>query len=164
MKTLSLTQKRLKEVVRYDRRTGLFHWKVSTGKAKRGGVAGHTDSAGYTKVSIDGVKHFAHRLAWLYVYGEWPAQNIDHKDLCRSNNRISNLRDVGQSLNGLNGPLRCNNSSGYTGVSYDPRRGEWVAYVNRARRKKHLGAYKNLLEAVAARRNALAQIFESVNP
>lgn len=160
MRTLSLTQKRLKEVVRYNKQTGLFYWKVSVGKAKRGEVAGHTDSAGYTKVSIDGVKYFAHRLVWLYVYGAWPTQNIDHKDLCRSNNRLSNLRDVGQSLNGLNGPLRCNNSSGYTGVSYDARRGEWVAYVNRARRKKHLGAYKNLAEAVAARRSALAQIFQ----
>ena len=160
MKTLSLTQRRLKEVVRYNKQTGLFYWRVSTGKAKRGEVAGHTDSVGYTKVSIDGVKYFAHRLVWLYVYGAWPTQNIDHKDLCRSNNRLSNLRDVGQSINGLNGPLRRNNSSGYTGVSYDARRHEWVAYVNRARRKKHLGAYKNLAEAVAARRSALAQIFQ----
>lgn len=164
MKTLSLNQRRLKEVVWYNKQTGFFYWRVSTGKAKRGNVAGHTDSAGYTKVSIDGVKYFAHRLVWLYVYGVWPTQNIDHKDLCRSNNRLSNLRDVGQSLNGLNGPLRCNNSSGYTGVSYDARRGEWVAYVNRARRKKHLGAYKNLIDAVAARRSALAQIFSPENP
>lgn len=160
MRTLSLTQKRLKEVVRYNKQTGLFYWKVSTGKAKRGEVAGHTDSKGYTKVSIDGVKYFAHRLAWFYVYGTWPTQNIDHKDLCRNNNRLSNLRDVGQSINGLNGPLRRNNSSGYTGVSYDARRRTWVAYVHRAHHKKHLGAYKNLAEAVEARRSALTQIFQ----
>lgn len=161
MKTSTLTQKRLKEVVQYDRRLGLFYWRISTGKASRGSVAGHTDSAGYTKISIDGVKYFAHRLVWLYVYGAWPLQNIDHIDLCRSNNKLSNLRDVGQSMNGLNGPVRRNNSSGYTGVSYDTRRQNWVAYVNQGRRKKHLGAYKTLTDAALARCAAISQIFSS---
>ena len=159
MKTNVLTQKRLKEVVQYDRRSGLFYWRVSVGKASRGSVAGHTDTMGYTKISIDGVKYFAHRLAWLYVHGAWPTQNIDHIDLCRSNNKISNLRDVGQSINGLNGPLRRNNSSGYTGVSYDARRKNWVAYVHQDRRKKHIGAYKTPADAAAARRVVLAEIF-----
>lgn len=161
MKTSALTQKRLKEVVRYDRQSGLFYWRVSTGKVSRGAVAGHTDSNGYTKLSIDGVKYFAHRLAWLYVYGQWPRQNIDHIDRRRNNNRLSNLRDVGQSMNGLNGPVRRNNSSGYTGVSYDSRRQNWVAYVNRGPHKKHLGAYKTLTDAALARHAALAQIFSS---
>ena len=161
MKTSELTRQRLKEVVQYDRKTGLFYWRVSTGKASRGSVAGHTDSSGYTKISIDGVKYFAHRLAWFYVYGKWPTKNIDHKDLCRNNNKLSNLRDIGQSLNGLNGPLRKNNSSGYTGVSYDARRGKWVAYINRNYRKKHLGNFENLRQAVAARKFAFAAHFQS---
>lgn len=156
MKKVALTQKRLKEVVKYDCKTGLFYWRLSTGKASRGAVAGHTDKVGYTKISIDGVKYFAHRLAWFYVHGKWPTQNIDHKDRCRSNNRIANLRDVGQSLNGLNGPLRKNNSSGCTGVSYDARRKNWVAYINKNYRKKHLGAFANRQQAVAARNAALA--------
>jgi hypothetical protein len=163
MRTNTLTQKRLKEVVKYDRRAGLFYWRITVGKAVRGAVAGHTDSRGYTKLSIDGVKYFAHRLAWLYVRGEWPLQNIDHKDLCRNNNKFLNLRDVGQSMNGLNGPIRCNNSSGYTGVSYDTRRKNWVAYVHRGRRKKHLGAYKTLTEAAIARRVAINEIFNSTS-
>lgn len=156
---MSLTQERLKEVVRYDRRTGGFYWKVSTGKASRGAVAGHTDSAGYTKISIDGRKYFAHRLAWFYVWGKWPEKNIDHKDLCRSNNKLSNLRDVCQSLNGLNGPRRKNNSSGYTGVSYDTRRGYWVAYINQGFRKKHLGSFKDPRDAAKARAAAHKFIF-----
>ncbi len=162
MKTSALTQKRLKEVVQYDRRLGLFYWRVSTGKASRGSVAGHTDTNGYTKISIDGVKYFAHRLVWLYVHGVWPTKNIDHKDLCRSNNKLSNLRDIGQSENGLNGPIRRNNSSGYTGVSYDKRRQRWIAYVHRGWRKKHIGSFKTLAEAATARRVAVAQIFQTI--
>jgi hypothetical protein len=156
---MSLTHTRLKEVVRYDRRSGLFHWKVSTGKVARGAVAGHTDSSGYTKISIDGVKYFAHRLAWFYRYKTWPTRNIDHIDRCRSNNKLSNLRDVGQSMNGLNGPLRSNNRSGYTGVSFDPRRKVWVAYVTQARRKKHLGTYAAPKEAAVARAAYVSKIF-----
>lgn len=162
MKTI-LSYKRLCEVVAYDKKSGDFYWKVSIGKAKRGNVAGHTDSNGYTKISIDGVKYFAHRLAWFYVRKEWPKRNIDHIDRCRSNNKFSNLRDVGQSLNGLNGSLRKNNRSGYTGVSYDPRRDQWVAYINQGRRKKHVGAFKDKKLAVLARSKAIMQIFGSAN-
>jgi len=157
--TSSLTYKRMREVVRYDRQSGLFYWKVSVGKAKRNEVAGHTDSSGYTKISIDGVKYFAHRLAWFYCFKVWPQKNIDHVDRCRSNNRIKNLRDVGQSLNGLNGSLRRNNSSGHTGVSYDPRRDTWVAYVNKDGRKKHLGAYGSPKIAAQARADVVSAFF-----
>ena len=157
--TSSLTYKRMREVVRYDRQSGLFYWKVSVGKAKRNEVAGHTDSSGYTKISVDGVKYFAHRLAWFYCFKVWPQKNIDHVDRCRSNNRIKNLRDVGQSLNGLNGSLRRNNSSGHTGVSYDPRRDTWVAYVNKDGRKKHLGAYGSPKIAAQARADVVAAFF-----
>jgi hypothetical protein len=161
MRTLTLDKKRLKEVVRYDKKTGLFYWKVSTGKASRGGIAGHTDSHGYTKISIDGIKYFAHRLAWFYVHGVWPLQNIDHIDRCKSNNKLSNLRDVSQSLNGLNGPLRVNNRSGYTGVSYDPRRRNWVAYVTRGRQKKHLGTFETCHQAGAARAEYVTTAFSN---
>ena len=156
----TLTHKRLREVLKYDRRNGNFYWKVSTGKAKRGEVAGHTDSLGYTKISLDGVKYFAHRLAWFYCHQKWPDQNIDHIDRCRSNNRLINLRDVGQIINGLNGPLRRNNSSGYTGVSYDRRRGAWVAYINFGRRKKHLGQFADLNLAAKARESALQNLIQ----
>jgi len=153
--TDTLTYRRLREVVRYDRRSGNFYWKVSTGKAKRNNIAGHTDSNGYTKISIDGVKYFAHRLAWFYCYREWPVNNIDHIDRCRSNNILKNLRDVNQAINGLNGPIRSNNSSGYTGVSYDNRRRTWVAYINFGRRKKHIGSFKDINLAAKARSLAL---------
>lgn len=160
MNTTKLTQKRLKEVVRYDRRTGNFYWKVSTGKAKRGELSGHTDTNGYTKISIDGVKYFAHRLAWLYCFGVWPVANIDHIDRCRSNNKLKNLRDVSQAINGLNGPIRKNNRSGYTGVSYDARRSNWVAYITRSRRKKHLGAFDTCAQAAKARAAAISTVFD----
>ncbi|MDD0156969.1 HNH endonuclease signature motif containing protein, partial [Shigella flexneri] len=77
-------------------------WKKKlSARGAVGKVAG-TISYGYNAINIDGVRYFAHRLAWLYVYGEWPKQEIDHIDRNRRNNAISNLRDVSRVVNALN--------------------------------------------------------------
>lgn len=153
---MTLTHKRLRELLLYDPQTGAFTWRKDRvrGKHTGGGAAGHIDASGYCKISIDGRRYYAHRLAWFYYYASWPSKNIDHIDRCRNNNRIANLRDVGQSENSLNGSLRRNNASGCTGVSYDSRRKSWVAYITVAGKKKHLGAYTSLALACEARRQA----------
>lgn len=153
---MTLTHERLRQLLLYDPLTGIFTWRKEKVKGKHtgGSNAGHADARGYCKISLDGQKYYAHRLAWFYHYARWPTKNIDHIDRCRNNNRISNLRDVGQSKNALNGPLRRNNASGFTGVSYDERRKTWVAYITVAGKKKHLGAYMSLALASEARKQA----------
>lgn len=88
-----LTADRLREVLSYDATTGLFQWekppKVHPGL--KAYVAGGI-SSGYVAIKIDGRKHKAHRLAWLYVHGEWPAGDIDHINGCPLDNRLINLR------------------------------------------------------------------------
>ena len=159
---MTLTHERLCEMLDYDPQTGVFHWRQNVGKNKykRGDVAGHQDASGYVKIGLDGVRYYAHRLAWFCVFKQWPRNNIDHVDRCRSNNRILNLRDVGQTVNGLNGPVRRNNSSGYNGVTFDPRRGHWTAYITVARKRRYLGAFADIHAAKAARQAAEASIMD----
>lgn len=70
----------------------------------------------------------AHRLAWLYVHGEWPSKHLDHLNGNRTDNRIENLRQVSVAENAENTrrPHR-DNKSGYLGVC--KKRGKWLAVI-----------------------------------
>jgi hypothetical protein len=94
-----VTVNRLKELLDYDMDTGIFTWKVSRKRlAAIGSIAGATNGSGYRQISIDGTVYLSHRLAWLYCFEEWP-KLVDHINRDRTDNRISNLREVTQSLN-----------------------------------------------------------------
>lgn len=129
-----ITQDILKSILRYDAKTGIFTWIDYAGKERPGSVAG-TRSAhtGYTVITIKGGKFQAHRLAWLYVYGALPANDmdIDHRNRDRKDNRIRNLRIVTKAQNRQNvmKPQR-NGSSGIRGVSKRPNAKRWRARVN----------------------------------
>lgn len=91
----------LKEIISYDPASGGFLWKVSRSKkVKVGARIGSWDLYGYQTVRIDGRSYKLHRLAWLYMTGEWPVGDVDHINGVRHDNRFSNLRDVprGQNL------------------------------------------------------------------
>jgi hypothetical protein len=104
----------------YNPETGVFV-RVIGGigpNARAGSIAGSNDSKGYRKITFMQEFHRAHRLAWLYVYGEWPKHEIDHINGIRSDNRISNLRDIPRARNAENTRTpRKNNKSGLLGVS-----------------------------------------------
>jgi hypothetical protein len=144
----------MREILEYNPETGVFVWLRTKSKARTGEEAGFIDVHGYRRISINGVKHYAHRLAWWFVYKEWPSHVIDHINRVRTDNRISNLRAVTQKENGLNCNLSKNNSSGATGVSFDKRRLKWQAYIHRAGKKISLGSYENIGNAKRARKVA----------
>lgn len=84
----------------YDPETGFFFWRNSgIGGVTAGQRAGATNNRGYRVVRIAGKQFLEHRLAWLVFYGCWPSGVIDHIDGVKTNNRISNLRDVSQQQN-----------------------------------------------------------------
>lgn len=143
-----LTQERLKEVLDYNSETGLFFWKRKINKIPNGKPAGANQNRGYIQLMIDSHNYLAHRLAWLYVHGKWPKNQIDHINRDKKDNRILNLRDVSNSTNQLNIGLRSHNSSGVTGVvkSAKPHR-PWAAQINRNNKKIFLGYFQTIEEA-----------------
>ena len=145
-----LTVDRLKAVLNYDPERGLFTWRHSRiGRGCRAGAtAGRPNERGYLRLGIDGVRYKAHQLAWLYMTGEWPELQIDHRNNDKSDNRWSNLRLATGSQNQANRGLQRNNTSGFKGVS--ARRGKFAAYIKRDGKKHTLGSFDTAEEAHAA--------------
>jgi len=95
--------------------------------------------------------YLAHRLAWFYVYGEFPTM-IDHIDGNRTNNKISNLRQVSSKENQCNLTIAANNTSGITGVSFSKERSKWEAKIQIDGKTIHLGRYLDKEDAILARK------------
>jgi hypothetical protein len=156
------TQERLKQLFDYDEGTGNLLWKMrpvsdfkNEAESKRwntrfaGKVAGHL-SGGYRLIRTDGRQYKAHRLIWLFHFGEIPKGcELDHINCVRSDNRFSNLRLATRTQNQQNIPTQANNSSGYKGISFDKKCGKWRAQIRCNGKNKHLG-YFSTREAGAA--------------
>lgn len=150
-----LTQERLKEVARYCPDTGIFTWKVThSNNAKVGSECGYLNTLGYRAMVIHGERHLAHRLSWLYMAGSFPANNIDHINQKRNDNRWENLRDVTQRENIRNSTLRSDNTSGFTGVCWNKRKSKWAAQIQVDGKNKNLGLFSDINDAIAARKAA----------
>lgn len=116
-----MNQHQLKQILDYNPDTGVFTWKISLSKnVPIGQIAGYRRPDGYIQVGILGKSWLAHRLAWLWVYGEFPSLDVDHIDGDPSNNKIENLRVV-PHINNQQNQRRAskNNKSGFLGVSKD---------------------------------------------
>lgn len=141
-----LTQERLKELLDYDPETGVFTWKSRIRGIRIGQVAG-SNVKGYRQIQIDKERHYSHRLAWLYIYGCWPLNELDHINRIKEDNRIANLREVTRQENCWNiGKLKTN-SSGYTGVNLHKQYGKWRANIRIQGKYKHLGYFNTPEEA-----------------
>lgn len=93
---------RFKGFLSYDPASGNIVFTDNRfGATKVGQVAGHVDG-GYVRFYHRGRQYFAHRVAWALHYGKWPEHTIDHINRIKTDNRISNLRDVPQSVNNTN--------------------------------------------------------------
>ncbi len=145
---MPLTQARLREVIQYNPYRGIFYWLNPPARCMQpGDEAGFIDYTGYRYIKIDKVKYSAHRLAWLYVYGEFPKEQIDHKNNVRSDNRLSNLRLATHSQNMMNQPARKNNTSGVKGVDWDKTCNKWRARCQVNGKRKSVGWFDSLEEA-----------------
>ncbi len=142
-----LTHERLLELLTYDKLTGHFTWNVIRGPARAGSRAGTLHHLGYIRIDIDGKKYMASRLAWLYVTGKWPSDNIDHINRKRDDNRYVNLRLATGSQNQGNVGLRKNNTSGFPGVCWYKRKKKYRVQMWENGKRKSLGYFSTAEEA-----------------
>lgn len=147
-----ITQARLRELFHYDEQTGDFTWKKSRGAVRAGDIAGCDNGIGYRSIGVDMAKHYSHRLAWIYVYGEIRTQVIDHINGDGCDNRISNLRAISQSENCKNRRINKTGKSGFLGVAREY--GRWRALIYIDKKPKILGRFDRLSDAVKARVDA----------
>jgi hypothetical protein len=151
-----LTADQVREMLSYNPRTGIFHWKVSAGRAKTGKSAGGSDPRGRHRVRIDGQLYPATRLAWLYVTGRWPKHEITCINGDRSDIRWINLRETTSSQRRAFTPAR--SKLGVKGV-WITKHGKYVAEIRIAGQKKYLGSFDTLQEANAAYARAAKDAF-----
>lgn len=144
--------------IEYCPDTGAFTWKATNRRGFVGKPAGcFCVRDGYIRIRIGGKLELAHRLAWNMTYPGNPltdAEQIDHINHIRTDNRICNLRKVTNTENSRNSSIGRNNTSGALGVWLDKRRNKWIAEIKVDRKKIHLGQFSELSDAVKARKSA----------
>lgn len=129
----------LKQWLRYDLVTGEWYWLVNKGmRAREGQQAGSFDDKGYLIIKLEGRRYRAHRLAWLYVKGIWPVQDIDHRDGNPANCRWLNLRLATAGQNRANS--KPTSRAGLKGVQRKGNR--WQARIRTQGKLRYLGTFE----------------------
>jgi hypothetical protein len=158
-----LTQQALKEIITYDHETGIFRWiNMRRGWADLSGKkAGYKEVKGYIVIQINEFQYKAHRLAWLYFYGAWPSNQIDHINGDKTNNQICNLREATTIENCRNTGAKSTNTSGFKGVFYIKQRAKrpWQASVCIKGKMIYLGSFSTAEEASLAYEAAAKERF-----
>jgi hypothetical protein len=151
----------LRQRLRYEPETGKLFWLDYEGMPKNwrtrwAGKEAFTahSNYGYLWGRIDYHRFKAHRVAWALHFGEWPADQIDHINGVKDDNRIDNLRAVTNQENSRNASLSKANKSGTAGVFWHNPRRKWLAHIGVNGRYLHLGCYNTIEEAIAARKEA----------
>lgn len=162
-----LLASRIRKLFNYDHETGQLIWRDRelaefqstqswrTWNSRYSGKAAgsYTERLNCIVLGINGKSYKAHRVVWIWHYGEWPRQQIDHINGDGRDNRIENLRDVSCSENHKNMPVNQNSRSGIIGVRLH-KDGAWVAEIKVGEKYVHLGSYSDIRLAAAARKAA----------
>jgi hypothetical protein len=157
-----LTADELRQRLDYDPKSGLFWWKERPGNnwwnsTFAGGPAGWLSGRGYIYINVHRRSYRAHRLAWLWMTGEWPTEEIDHIDGDPLNNTWKNLRQATRNENSRNRHVQANNiTTGIRGITYSSRRSQWIVRVM-ADKHSHFGGWFNDLESAKLARNTLVR-------
>jgi len=160
----------------YDPETGVMIWKARAtdmfedGKhsavhncakwnAKFAGKVAGTLTGGYWIITIFHHHFRRGRLAWAWMMGAFPKEEVDHEDVCPLNDKFKNLREATSTQNKGNQRIPRHNSSGAKGISWDKKNNKWEANIHIANKKKHLGRFYDFNDAVSAYNNAAEKHF-----
>lgn len=149
-----LTAKRLREVLWYSPEIGIFLWRAPTSnRVKVGKMAGRLSKKdGYIRISLEGKSYLAHRLAFLYMTGDWPSGEVDHRYWRPDDNRWKHIRDVTHSLNQAHKKTANRTSkSGVLCIHWDSVNQKWRLQT-RIEKKVVGGRFSRLSDAKAAYR------------
>lgn len=162
-----LTHCQLVEALSYDAETGVFTWRerplIAFADEHHGRIwnirfagkpAGAVGVAGYVYISLGKFRYRAHRLAWLYVHGEWPKGEIDHANHDRADNRLANLEAATPTQNRRNQTIRKSNRFGITGVTWCENDQVWKPNITVNYRMINLGRERDFFEACCIRKSA----------
>jgi len=150
-----------------DVETGVIRWKIRPQhhfKTPReckgfntqfaGKTCGSLGARGYLQCRITvGGKcklFYAHRIVWALHCGSWPANQVDHINGDRTDNRPCNLREATQAQNSRNRPGSPDSLTGVKGVDLDRRRGKFRARITTSGKEHWLGRFNTVEEAEAA--------------
>lgn len=143
-----ITQELLQEMFSYDPENGSLLFKTHLARKRKRQIAGYPHKKGYLTVSIEGKKFLLHRLVWMFHYGAFPKQQIDHINGIKTDNRIENLREANDSENQQNQKKPpASNTSGFLGVTKYKKRDNWVAGIKINGKRINLGYFDTPEEA-----------------
>ncbi len=141
------SQQEIKKVLDYNPETGIFTRKnlAKKGQGYYGRTTGTKDTHGHIRIMINKTRYAAHRLAWIYVYGDDLPKELDHINGIRNDNRICNLRIATRSLNNANRKKR-GHSSLPKGIEPLPS-GRYSARIQYEGKRHYIGSYDTAEEA-----------------
>lgn len=143
----------LKSVLSYDQLSGIWTWLVEADlKTNIGDTAGSVCPDGYLVIGINNKIYRAHRLAWLYMTGEWPEFELDHENRIRNDCRWVNIREASRQQNMRNATVKSNNKSGIKGIRR--RHNKWESRIKVNGKAIALGSFSSAEEAHLAYLNA----------
>lgn len=135
----------LREWLFYDEETGELRWAKATGQRYAWDIADRLAFTGYRYVTIRSKRYASHRVAYFWMTGAWPINQIDHINHVRDDNRWVNLRDATASQNVAN--VRCHTYK-YKGVIAANR--GYRAIIRARGTSYSLGLYQNAEQAFGA--------------
>lgn len=136
----------------YNDQTGTLTWKNTN-------IEVGWFQYGYRALEIDNVKYRAHHVIWMMKTGAWPIGKVDHKDRNGLNNKWDNLRLASDTENARNKSIHNNNTSGYTGVSWNKNKKKWLAHITVNYKTIVIGRFDNIDDAVKARKAKEKELF-----